>query len=86
MNLFKKILFDQRGFMRSATYTPPPATPAPTDEESRLAAEEAAAKEREELRKKRRPTMLTGARGVPGEPSVYKPQLTGIFSGGKTLG
>ena len=60
--LTKKILKDQRGFFRSASYTPPPAEPL----EDESAADEAAAREREAMKKKRRPTMLTGAYGVPG--------------------
>ena len=84
--LTKKILRDQRGFFRSAGYTPPPAEPAPTEEETKRAADEAAAREREAMKKKRRPTMLTGAYGAPGEASVYRPQLTGAYGGKKTLG
>ena len=84
--LTKKILKDQRGFFRSPSYTPPPAEPAPTEENTAAAAEEAAAREREKLKKKKRPTMLTGAYGVPGEASVYKPQLTGSVGGKSTLG
>jgi hypothetical protein len=86
--LTKKILRDQRGFFRTSGYTPPPAEPPPTEEneETRRAAEEAAAKEKELLKKKRRPTLLTGAAGVTGEPSLYKPQLTGSQTGKTTLG
>jgi hypothetical protein len=86
--LTKKILKDQRGFLRSSRYTPPPAEPSPTEEneEAKRAAEEAAAKERELMKRNRRPTMLTGAGGVAGQPSLYTPQLTGAQAGKKTLG
>ncbi len=82
----RRILRDQGGYFRTTSYTPPPAASPPGESEAdKQAAEEAAAKERENLKKKKRPTLLTGAGGATGTPSVYRPQLIGE-AGKKTLG